>query len=119
MWGDVKTVFITIKSFIYRDDQLLLPARPTLKAIGGDSWLISPKSFSDPQNCPKMAAWNVGKLLFWKGLSRDSMTTLEQNLLGTFNTALAWLSRQNFCLLILLPLRITLILTCKEGGKAH
>lgn len=42
----------------------------SLEAIQGDGWLISPKSFSDCQSCPKMAAWEVGKLFVLEGFKQ-------------------------------------------------
>lgn len=48
-WGTVETVFITIRSITGREDQPCAPSKThSLKAIQGDSWHISPKSFSDP-----------------------------------------------------------------------
>lgn len=49
----------------------------SLEAIQGDGWLISPKSFSDRQSCPKMAAWEVGKLFVLEGFKQGQHDHFE------------------------------------------
>lgn len=100
-----RSVFITRKRVI-AGGQPGAPSKATLGKLHKEiAWLMSPKSFSDPQNCPKTAAWEVGKLSVLECLNRDGVTTLEPRLKGTL-TLLPWRSRQQeSCLPIPLPLR--------------
>ena len=66
-----------------------LQGRPTLGKLYKETlWLTPPKSFSDPRNCPKTAAWEVGKLLALEIFEQEQCAHFgNKSFLEMFNVA--------------------------------
>lgn len=60
-WQAVNTALRSSPRIPRSTGQPVLPAGLSVGATEGEAWLLSLESFSEPQNCPKMAAWEVGK----------------------------------------------------------
>lgn len=109
---------------------LALPG-PSVKQLYKDTvWLISPKSFSNSWSCPKMAAWEIGKLFVLEVLKQEQHDHSENKTFWRHLTLLPWLSErraQSWLLTLLSPERqcaqkisnllSSLILTCSTGKR--
>ena len=105
-----------------------LQGRPTLGKLYKETlWLTSQKSFSDPRNCPKTAAWEVGKLLALEIFKEEQCAHFgNKTFLEMFNVAPLTIKKGNSHL-TLLPLRCewvqeaspfsSLTLHCRTGRE--